>query len=100
MKKIGLTLTILVLIVLLFQSNISFGQKVEGVSRTPKEVYNSVSSNPNFKTSPNGEGFCWNASAEMREFLEYYKLSKNTVYLDEGIRYYDWLVSRMLTDPD
>jgi hypothetical protein len=81
-------------------SIISKGQQVNGVSRTPEEVYNSVISNPNFKTSPGGESFCWHASAEMRNFVEYYKLTKNTKYLDEGIRYFDWLIDRMITDPD
>jgi hypothetical protein len=78
----------------------SIAQSAPVLTRTPKQVFNSIINNPNFKTSPGGEGFCWHASAEMRNFVDYYKLTKNTEWLDEGVRYFDWLVNRMLTDPD
>jgi hypothetical protein len=92
--------TFLTIILILSLTVECLAQQGLGVSRTPKEVYNSIISNPNFKTSPGGESFCWHASAEMGEFVDYYKLTKNTEWLDEGIRYYDWLIDRMITDPD
>jgi len=99
MKKSGLTGYLILTFIVCF-SITSVAQEVKTFSRTPKETFNSIMSNPNFKTSPNGESFCWHASAEMGMFVANYKLSKNTEWLDEGIRYYDWLVSKMITDPD
>lgn len=100
MNKSALTIYFLILSFIVCFSGSLQSQEVKTFSKTPKETFNSIMSNPNFKTSPGGEGFCWHASAEMGMFVSNYKLSKNTEWLDEGVRYYDWLISKMITDPD
>lgn len=100
MKKSGLTIYISLLTIILSLSFNSPAQQVKTFKITPPELLRSMMSNPNFKTSPGGESFCWHASAEMHQYVANYKLSKNTEWLDEGIKYFDWLISRMLTDPD
>jgi len=56
--------------------------------------------NPAFVENAKGEDFCWNAAYDMGRFVEYYELTKNTEWLDAGISYYDFLISKMDTDPD
>jgi hypothetical protein len=70
------------------------------VDTTPEELYQKAINNPGFEKSPDGEGFCWHAKGAMGQFLSYYELTKNTEWLDAGIRYYDFLVSKMKTAPD
>jgi hypothetical protein len=100
MRKTGLTVCLQILTVFFSLSVSSSAQEVNTLSKTPEETFKSIMSNPNFKTSPGGESFCWHASAEMGRFVANYKLSKNTEWLDEGVKYYDWLISKMITDPD
>jgi hypothetical protein len=66
----------------------------------PQDYYQSMISNPNFKTNPNGEGFCWHAGAGMEEFIRHYTLTRDPRWLDWGLRYCDFLVGKMDTDPD
>ena len=47
-----------------------------------------------------GENFCWNAANGIQEFVNNYELTKNTEWLDAGVNYYDFLISKMETDPD
>jgi hypothetical protein len=78
----------------------SSAQGRRNITKTPDEAYNEAISNPGFKESPNGEGFCWQARGAMGQFISNYESTKNTEWLDAGIKYYDWLVGKMLTDPD
>jgi len=48
----------------------------------------------------NGEGFCWNARFEMDKYIENYEITRNTEWLDAGVKFYDFLVSKMSTGPD
>ncbi len=78
----------------------TYAQYERRTNRTPDEAFKEAINNPGFKGSPNGEGFCWNARGAMGEFISNYEATKNTEWLDAGIKYYDWLLDKMLTDPD
>ena len=56
--------------------------------------------NPEFVKNANGENFCWHARVGLDQFVENYELTKNTKWLDAGIKYYDFLIGKMATDPD
>ncbi len=47
-----------------------------------------------------GEGFCWNARVGMDQFIDNYILTKNTEWLDAGVKYFDFLINKMDTGPD
>ena len=76
-----------------------FGQG-KAIDTTPDELYRKAINNPGFEKSPDGEGFCWQAKGAMGQFISYYNLTKNTEWLDAGVKYYDFLVSKMATAPD
>ena len=65
-----------------------------------EDYFKRISGNPNFKTSPKGESFCWHAAAGMHTFVEMYEATHDTVWLDYGIKYYDFLVEKLDTGPD
>jgi hypothetical protein len=95
------TSTIFLLAAIIF--SISFSScKETGIKlkTTPEAFLQKMENNPAFKTSPAGEGFCWNARANMEDFIDNYLLTKDKKWLDAGVKYYDWLLSRMDTDPD
>ncbi|MEX1241015.1 MAG: hypothetical protein WEB30_14920, partial [Cyclobacteriaceae bacterium] len=77
-----------------------FAQTTPQLDTTPEALYQTSINNPGFQKSPDGEGFCWQARGAMGRFLSYYSLTKNTEWLDAGIKYYDFLVSKMATAPD
>jgi hypothetical protein len=79
---------------------ISCAQNQGSLKTKPGDYLNQMLNNPNFPTDATGEGFCWQARVGMSQFVENYKLTKNTEWLDAGIKYYDFLVGRMFTDPD
>jgi hypothetical protein len=101
MTKYKITLIIFLLSagLLTFMQN-SYAQPGRRTNRTPDEAYNEAINNPGFKESPNGEGFCWQARGAMGQFISSYESTKNTEWLDACIKYYDWLLGKMLTDPD
>lgn len=99
MKKNNTALLCLFLSACLFSISITLSAQPRN-SKTPSEVLNEAVNNPGFKTSPNGEGFCWQAKVMMGDFISNYESSKNTEWLDAGIKYYDFLLSKQLTDPD
>lgn len=47
-----------------------------------------------------GEAFCWHAAYAADSFVEGYHTHGDAAWLDEGARYFDWLVSLMATGPD
>lgn len=93
------TLSALFLAIFLCVGSASFSQS-SAIDTTPEELYQKSINNPGFEKSPDGEGFCWQARGAMNQFISYYKLSKNTEWLDAGIKYYDFLVDKMKTSPD
>ncbi len=68
---------------------------------TPMAMAERMIHNPVFiKDAAKGESFCWNARVGMDGYVDNYELTKNSEWLDAGIKYYDWLISKMDTDPD
>ena len=95
---------------------------------TPEELYQKLLSNPHIKEFPRGGQFAWyaskgmvyyrphliwegpggqslwyaswNATEGMGQFLNCYKETKDTSWLDTAVKYYDFVMSRMDKDPD
>jgi hypothetical protein len=76
----------------------AFAQR--GLDSTPEELLEKAINNPAFEKSPDGEGFCWQAKGAMGQFISNYKATKNTEWLDAGVKYYDFLVGKMAASPD
>ena len=53
-----------------------------------------------FLKETTGEQFCWHAAAGISEFQKGYEAFKDEKWLEEGAKYYDWLISKMETAPD
>jgi hypothetical protein len=85
--------------VLLWHCKISYGQEVK-LDITPDELYNRMANNPAFKENAAGEAFCWHARSGMDQFVDNYQVTKNTAWLDAGVRYFDFVISKMETGPD
>ncbi len=66
---------------------------------TPEELFLQMANNPALKNY-NGESFCWQAAYGMDRFVNNYRLTKNTEWLDAGVKYYDFLIDSRLIDPD
>jgi hypothetical protein len=66
----------------------------------PDELSEKMIHNPDFAENANGEGFCWHARVGLDQFVDNYNLTKDTRWLDAGIKYYDFLIGNMATDPD
>lgn len=66
----------------------------------PDSVALRAINNPAFVQNPNGENFCWQARGAMGTFLNNYESTKDTKWLDAGIKYYDFIVSKLIVDPD
>lgn len=66
----------------------------------PDSVAQKAINNPAFKENPNGENFCWQAAGANRQFVSNYELTGDTKWLDAGIKYYDFLISKLIVDPD
>ena len=47
-----------------------------------------------------GEQFCWRANYSMGSFVSAYKAWHDTAWLDWGVKFYDYAVSKMSTGPD
>ena len=75
------------------------GQDIK-IDITPDQLYDRMANNPSFKENFAGEAFCWHARSGMDQFVDNYELTGNTAWLDAGVRYYDFLVSKMDTGPD
>ena len=66
---------------------------------TATSLRESMMNNPNVKTNK-GESFCWHAAYGISRFQWGYEAFKDSSWLDEAIKYYDWLISKMDTAPD
>ncbi|MFH0755816.1 MAG: alpha/beta hydrolase [Bacteroidota bacterium] len=83
------------------------GNKPEHISGTgvepetiPEELAKQMIENQAFVKYSGGENFCWHAQVGLNKFVDYYKLTENTGWLDAGMAYYDFLIGKMATDPD
>lgn len=77
----------------------SYAQETK-INTTPSALYENMINNPAFVKNAKGEDFCWNARVNMDLFITYYNLTKNTEWLDAGVKYYDWLLARRDIDPE
>jgi hypothetical protein len=75
-------------------------QKKIVLNTAPKESVEKMIHNPAFVENAKGENFCWHARVGMDDFIDNYQLTKNIEWLDAGVKYYDFLVGKMDTDPD
>lgn len=79
---------------------LGYGAGAQKINITPDQLYDRMANNPSFKENFAGEAFCWHARSGMDQFVDNYELTKNTEWLDAGVRYYDFLISKMETGPD
>jgi hypothetical protein len=81
---------------------VSFSCKRKGIvfDVSPNELSEKMINNPAFAENANGENFCWHARVGLDQFVENYMLTKDTKWLDAGIKYYDFLIGKMASDPD
>jgi len=78
----------------------SMAQENIKLNTTPQALYERMSNNPSFKQNAKGEAFCWHARSGMGQFISNYRLPEDTEWLDAAVKYYDFLISKMDTDPD
>ncbi|MEX2234816.1 MAG: hypothetical protein WD824_21820 [Cyclobacteriaceae bacterium] len=90
----------LTLSLVLFFTTSLWAQRGTRENLSPKAYAESMINNPSLVENAKGENFCWHARVGMGHFIDSYELTKNTEWLDAGIKYYDFLVSKMDTDPD
>ena len=64
------------------------------------DYYNQMTGNPNLKTNPKGESYCWHAASGMHTFVNMFEATRDKSWLDQGIRYYDYLIDNLDTGPD
>lgn len=100
MKKIKNYYPVLCLTICMTAMNISCSHKGITIGTTPEELAVKMINNPEFIENANGENFCWHARVNLDQFVDNYNLTKDTRWLDAGIKYYDFLIGKMATDPD
>jgi hypothetical protein len=89
-----------VLLVIIFCIGIFSCAKKQKLDLNAKDLYQKMVTNPNFEKTPNGESFCWQAANGMDQFVNAYNSTKDTCWLNYGIKYYDFLIDKMDTTPD
>lgn len=92
----GISLTLLLLFLL---QEVNAQDNVR-IKQTPQALAQSMINKPSFAENARGENFCWHARVGMDQFLANYELTKNKEWLDAGVQYFDFLVSKMDTDPN
>lgn len=100
MNRITTIMTLLTAAIILSISFSSCKEKGPKLSTTPEAFLQKMETNPAFVKNPNGESFCWQARVNMDDFVNNYKLTSDTKWLDAGVKYYDFLIGRMTSDPD
>ena len=91
--------SLLMLAIALCLSVHSYAPQAITLNDTPDGLYNEMISNEHVRNDK-GEGFCWHAKYNMNQYLEYYKITKNSEWLDAAVKYYDFLIAKMDTDPE
>jgi hypothetical protein len=66
----------------------------------PAVTYRQALENQVIRSGDSGEAFCWHARVYMSQLWRGYGRTKDTAWLDWNLKYFDFLVSRMLTGPD
>lgn len=65
---------------------------------SPEGFYNSVMRDGGLQKQ--GEDFCWHAAYYIGNFRRAYQAYQDTAWLDQGVRYYEFVASKLLTGPD
>lgn len=100
MNNLKLTAKCLASIILIFCfAVVAFAQQDIKLSETPNGLFERMTNYGPVKNQK-GEGFCWYARGDMDLYIENYKLTGNTEWLDAGVKYYDFLIGKMDTGPD
>src|SRR5689334_8717575 len=100
MKKTTSTIALLLLLIGTFAwTGSASGQVPVKIKAVPSQTADRMINNPALKNK-DGELFCWYAVNGMQVFVENYELTKNTEWLDAGVKYYDFVISKMESDPD
>jgi hypothetical protein len=99
MKKTISSYLIFYLAITVFALSTSCLHKGLKLDITPNELSKKMINNPDFVKNANGENFCWHARVGLDQFVDNYDLTKDTRWLDAGIKYYDFLIGKMETDP-
>ena len=103
MKRFNLQSLILLLSVIFSLLMTSCNQKKEAkvtLRANPDSAAQKAINNPAFIENPNGENFCWQARGAMGQFVNNYELTGDPKWLDAGIKYYDFITSKLIIDPD
>jgi len=98
MKKIFPPFTILCLAIGLLALYTSCVHKTITFDTTPDALSKQMINNPSFTENANGENFCWHARVGLDQYVDNYNLTKDTKWLDAGVKYYDFLIGKMETD--
>ena len=67
---------------------------------TPGDLYSTLTLNPALKENYGGEPFAWHATNNADLFVKGYRVWKDTAWLNWGIKYFEFLQSRMHPGPD
>jgi hypothetical protein len=78
----------------------SAAQVSEGQRSTPAETVSNMINDQELKENPKGENFCWHAAVGLGRYLDGFRLTGDTAWLNAGIVYYDFLIHSLDTDPD
>ena len=64
----------------------------------PEALYQSIMRDAGLQLK--GEDFCWHAGYHVHYFLRAYQAWQDTAWLDQGLKYYEFLVAHLDTGPD
>jgi hypothetical protein len=67
---------------------------------TAAAYYQQAVNNPRLLQNGLGEDFCWNGAYYLKGFVAAYRAWRDRSWLDFGVKYYDFLASKMQTGPD
>lgn len=65
----------------------------------PEDFYNILVNNSNLDQEP-GESWAWHAASSMGHFTKAYEAWGDTAWLDQAVRYYDFVIGHMREGPD
>jgi hypothetical protein len=78
------------------------GRSVAVAQLNAEQHFERVMKNPNIQVEGQvtGEGFCWHAAHAANDFVTGYLAFEDTAWLDQAVKYFDWLVGVMAEGPD
>ncbi|MBN2584408.1 MAG: hypothetical protein JXL80_15210 [Planctomycetes bacterium] len=76
------------------------GEEQHALRPSPEAFYNQAVRSATPGKDGAGEQFCWRANFNMGIFLQAYEAWHDTAWLDWGVKFYDYAISKMGTGPD